>query len=391
MTGHKPRRVEMEKVRIGVIGTGGMGTGHCDTMQDVEEVQLTAVCDVDEEAYKPLVEKYGVEGFEDYRELIESGLADAVIVATPHYDHPPISIYAMKKGLHVLSEKPIAVTVKAADEMARTAEETGVKFAVMYQRRSLPVYQAARRLVEEGRLGEIYRTCFVDPNFRTQTYYNSAGWRATWRGEGGGVMINQAPHGIDLFMWLGGLPSRVTAWTRTRLHDIEVEDEVHAILDYPNGARGYYYTSTIEHPGESYMELCGDRGKLVIRDGKLHFWELEVPVSEFARTSKEMWASPKATPVEVPLEERETGHKAIIRNFARSILYDEPLISPGVEGVWSVEFLNAVILSGAKGEPVDIPLDREEYERFLEEKRRTSREKKVERTLRITDPRHVGR
>ena len=381
----------MDRVRIGVIGTGGMGTGHCNTMEDIEEVELTAVCDMDEEAYKPLVEKYGVQGFHDYRDLVDSGLADAVIVATPHYDHPPISVYAMKKGIHVLSEKPIAVTVKAAEEMARTAEETGVKFAVMYQSRSLPVYQAARHLVEEGRLGEIYRTCFVDPHFRTQAYYNSAGWRATWREEGGGVIINQAPHGIDLFMWLGGLPSRVTAWTRTRLHDIEVEDEVHALLDYPNGARGYYYTSTIEHPGGSYMELCGDRGKLAIRDGKLYFWELEVPVSEFAKTSDQMWASPEAEQVEVPLEERETGHKAIIRNFARSILYGEPLISPGEEGVWSVEFLNAVILSGAKGKPVEVPVDREEYEAFLEEKRRTSREKRVERTLRITDPRHVRR
>ena len=377
----------MDKVRYGVIGTGGMGTGHARTMQNIEEAELTAVCDIDEEARKQVSEEYGVPGFKEHQSLCDSGLVNAIIVATPHYFHPPISIYAMKKGIHVLSEKPVSVTVQAADEMNRAAEETGVKFAVMYQSRAIPMNRAARKLVERGRLGKIYRTCMIEPNFRSQAYYNSAGWRATWKGEGGGVLINQAPHGIDLFTWIGGLPSRVTAKTATKRHDIEVEDEVSALLEYPDGGMGYYYTSVNEFPTGRHMEFCGELGKLVLGEEGLKFTALDTPLREFSGQTDQMWGKPEAHEEEVPLEERETGHGTIIRNLARAILYDEPLLSPGVEGVQSVEMINALILSGKKGEPVDIPVDREEYEAFIEEMRGTSKAKRLAGpTQRITDP-----
>ena len=376
----------MDKVRIGVIGTGGMGSAHIHLIKGIEEVELTAVCDVDEKVCERVSVENEVRGFVDYRELVDSGLVDAVIVATPHYSHPPISVYAMLHGLHVLSEKPVAATVKAADAMNRAAQGTSLKFAVMYQRRTTPLYQAARKLIEEGRVGELYRTCCIDTHFRSKAYYDSAGWRATWKGEGGGVTINQAPHGIDVFMSLGGLPSRVTAQTATRRHDIEVEDEASAMLEYENGAIGYYHTSTTEAPTTEYMEFCGETGKLVISNGKLTLWTLEMPVQVFSDTSEGMWASPRAVEEEIVLEERESGHAAVIRNFARSILYDEPLITPGVEGIWTVEFINALILSGKKGRPVDIPVDHEEYEAFIEEMRRSSREKvRTGPDLRITD------
>jgi len=365
----------MDKVRLGLIGTGGMGIAHIHLIKDIEEAELTAVCDIDQEICEGVSAENEVPGFVDYKALIDSGLVEGVIVATPHYFHPPTSIYAMRQGVHVLSEKPVAATVKAADEMNRAAEETGVKFAVMYQRRTTPLYQAARKLIDEGWLGELYRTCCVDTHFRSKAYYDSAGWRATWKGEGGGVTINQAPHGIDVFMSLGGLPSRVIARTATRRHDIEVEDEASAMLEYENGAIGYYHTSTTEAPTTEYMEFCGEKGKLVISNGKLTFWTLETPVQEFTDTTEGMWASPPAEEEEMVLEERETGHAAVIRNFARAILYDESLITPGVEGIWTVEFINALILSGKRGKPVDIPVDREEYEAFLEEMKRTSREK----------------
>lgn len=376
----------MEKLRLGAIGTGGMGSAHIQFMKRIEEVELTGVCDIDEEVCRGVASENDVPGFVDYRELIDSGLVDAVIVATPHYFHPPISVYAMLHGVHVLSEKPVAATVKGADAMNRAAQETGVKFAVMYQRRTTPVYQAARRLIEEGRLGELYRTCCIDTHFRSRAYYDSAGWRATWKGEGGGVTINQAPHGMDVFMSLGGIPSRVTARTATRRHDIEVEDEASAMLEYENGAVGYYHTSTTEAPTTEYMEFCGERGKLVISNGKLSLWALETPVQEFTDTTEGMWASPRALEEEVVLEERETGHAAVIRNFARAILYDEPLISPGVEGIWTVELINALILSGSKGKTVDIPVDRDEYEAFIEEMKRGSRGKvRAGPDLRVTD------
>ncbi len=380
----------MEKVRIGIVGVGGMGCGHASAMKSVEEVKLTSVCDIDREVAKQVGAEHQVKAFVDYQDLIDSGLADAVIVATPHYFHPPISIYAMQKGLHVLSEKPVAVTVSAADQMNQAARETGLKYAVMYQNRSMPVYRAAKKLIAEGQLGELYRTCFVEANYRSQAYYDSATWRATWKGEGGGVLLNQAPHGIDIFTWLAGLPEQVVAETRTRRHNIEVEDEASATLKYTNGAAGYYHTSVNECPTRSYMELSGEKGKIIIVDGKLKFFKVEIPIQEFTVKNDQMWASPAFSEEEVGLEEIEGGHKAIIRNFARAILYGESLLAPGIEGVVSLEFMNALILSSKKKKPVEIPVDRDEYDELIEELKKHSKEKKTTGPAkRVTDPRHL--
>jgi predicted dehydrogenase len=376
-----------KKVRFGIVGVGGMGSGHANAMKNVEEVQLMAVSDAARAVCDRVAAEYNVRGFYDYRELIDSGLVDAITVATPHYYHPPVSIYAMRKGIHVLSEKPIAVTVRAADGMIAAAKKGKVKFAVMYQTRSTPEYQAAKRLVSEGKLGDLYRTCCIDAGFRSQAYYDSAAWRGTWKGEGGGVLINQAPHEIDVFMSLGGLPSKVLAATNTRRHRIEVEDEAAALLSYKNGARGYYYTSTTEFPGTSYLELCGDRGKLLLQEGKVRFWAMDKSLQEFNDTATQMWDQPSAREEAVPVEMRESGHGAIIRNLARAILYDEPLLSPGEEGLRSVEFINAVILSGKRGRPVEIPVDRKTYEAFITKMKRSSEPKVVKEAKRITDPR----
>lgn len=364
-----------------------MGSGHANTMKDIEEVQLTAVSDVDKSTSDRVASEYKVQGFTSYESLIDSGLVDTIIVATPHFYHPPVAIYAMKKKVNVISEKPIAVTVKAADGMVKAAKESGVKFAVMYQERCTPEYQAVRKLVNEGKLGALYRTCCIDAMFRSQAYYDSAAWRGTWKGEGGGVLINQAPHYIDVFMSLGGLPSKVLAWTNTRRHNIEVEDEASALLGYKNGGMGYYHTSTTQFPDTSYLELCGEKGKVIMYGGKVRFWVLDKPLQEYNSAAAQMWDQPSAREEEVPLVARETGHGAIIRNMARAILYDEPLISPGMEGLLSVEFINAVTLSGKKGKAVETPVDRDEYEAFHEELRRTSKPKAVKETKRVTDPR----
>jgi predicted dehydrogenase len=379
----------MDKVRFGIVGTGGMGSGHVSTIQNVEEAQLMAVCDVDENAVKPHAEKLGIKAFTDYKELIDSGLVDAVIVATPHYYHPIVAVYAMKKGLAVLSEKPMAATVKAGDEMIKTAKEKGVSFTIMYQSRASGIYRAAHQIISEGKLGELYRTHLFASGFRSQAYYDSGEWRGTWKGEGGGVLINQAPHDIDMFTWLGGLPSKVTARTATRRHIIECEDEASAMLEYPNGAIGFMHVSTTEAPGTSMMEFCGEKGKLTIYGGKLVFNELEIPLQEFNDTNPNMWGSPKSTSVPVEIEQREGGHIAIIRNLARHILNGEPLLMPGEEGINSMEIINSVILSGNKGKSVSIPVDREEYEEFIEKMRKTSKPKSALAAQRVTDPQHV--
>lgn len=377
-----------QKVRFGVIGVGGMGSGHCAQLPKIPETSLAAVCDTSPDALNSATSKYGVPGFATHEQLLDSGLVDAVIIATPHYFHSPIAVDAFKRGIHVLSEKPLAVTVSAADRMIAAAKESGLKFAVMYQMRGEAQNRAARAVIESGRLGEIYRTSLVMAWYRTQSYYDSGGWRATWRGEGGGVLINQAPHYLDLFTWLGGMPQRVTGKTRTRLHDIEVEDEAFATLEYANGAHGYLYASTTEVPNHNMLEICGDKGKLVLHGSSLKVFDLETPIRSFTADSPEVWSTPKAAEaaIEIAPESEMKGHAQISQNFARSILFGEPLLSPGEEGLNAVELINAMILSSKTGKTVTVPVDRTEYDHLIEELKATSKSKSQVREQRVTDP-----
>ncbi|HIE44571.1 MAG TPA: Gfo/Idh/MocA family oxidoreductase, partial [Candidatus Omnitrophica bacterium] len=362
--------------------------GHCKSATSLEETRLTCVCDIDREVAKNIAEEFEVKYFTDYKELVKSGLVDGVIVATHHWIHPEISIFSMENGLHVLSEKPISVTVSDADSMIEVAKKNGKVFSVMYQRRTTPSIKEARKIVESGRLGGIQRTMCIDPSYRAQAYYDSGTWRATWSGEGGGVLINQAPHGIDVFILLGGLPSKVEAKVRTKLHKIEVEDEACAFLEYPNGSWGYYYATTCEPAGKYHLELIGDKGKLVLIGDELKFYTFSQPISELTPKAPDMWASPevKEEIIEIPTDS-SVGHIEIIRNFARAIMYGEELISPGEEGLKSVEFINATILSGVKNQPVTIPVDREEYDKFIGELKKSSKPKKISHVQRVTDPR----
>jgi predicted dehydrogenase len=369
-----------------VIGTGGMGTGHCNTIPTLEEVELAAVCDIVPEVAQSTAAKFGVPGFTNHLELLDSGLVDMVIVATPHYFHPTIAVDAFERGIHVLSEKPITVTVSDADRMIAAAKKSGLKFGVMFQMRTNTRNIAAKKIIDEGRLGEIYRTALIMGWYRSQAYYDSGTWRATWAGEGGGVLINQAPHLLDLFTWLAGLPKVVTAQVNTRIHDIEVEDEAIAVLEYPNGAHGYLYASVTEVPGEETLEICGEKGKLVIRDGQLRLWELEMPRKQFTVENTEMWGSPKSVEVPLDVPPGHDSHGEITSNFARAILNDEPLISPGEEGLRAVEMINSIILSGKRGKPVTLPVDRAEYDTLIEELKKTSRVKSRVSEQRVTDP-----
>lgn len=377
----------MEKVRIGIIGVGGMGYAHCKIVKALPETELTCVSDVDESVAKERGEEFGVKYFTDYKELIKSGLCDAVIVATPHWFHPEISIFAFENGLHVLSEKPIAVKVSDADKMIEAAKRSDKVFSIMFQRRTEPLFKKAYEIVKSGALGEIQKSVCIDPWYRSQTYYDSGTWRATWIGEGGGVLINQAPHTIDLFTLLSGLPKKIEAKTRTKLHDIEVEDEVSAFLEYENGAWGWYYTSTCEPVGPFHLEITGDKGKLIIRGNTLTLYSFEYPISEFTKRAPDMWASLRFTEEKIEINSNiETGHSVIIKNFARCILFGEELIVKGEEGLNSVEFINACILSGKKGKAVEIPVDRKEYDDLMEELKKTSKPKKVVKVQRVTDP-----
>ncbi len=381
----------MDKVRIGVVGVGGMGQGHCAYMHELDVGQLTAVCDIVPHVAREVGEKYGVPHFTTDTDLMDSGLVDAVLLATPHYFHPPAAIEAFKRGLHVLSEKPIGVSVKEASRMIRAAERSGKIFAVMFQMRALPAYRAAKRLIGDGRGGELVRTNFIMGWYRSQAYYDSGGWRATWRGEGGGVLLNQAPHGLDAFTWLAGPPKFVAAETRIRLHDIEVEDEAFALLEYPDGAHGYVFAGVTEAPGTDRIEIAGDRGKILLDDRGLRFWELSPSIGEYTRTTDSMWSPPKDRLVEVPQPACETGHIAITRNFCRAVLYGEELIAPGAQGLASLELANAMILSSHRKKRVRLPLKRNEYEELLDELKAKSRSKKRVTDRRVTDTAFGGR
>jgi len=354
-----------ERVRIGIVGVGGMGSNHCRTCAEIEEVELAAVADIRPERAKEMGEEFSVPHFTDHRELIASGLVDAVVIATPHYFHPPIAIDAFKAGLHVLSEKPLAVRISRAEQMVEAARASGKVFCVMFQMRTEANVRKAREIVEAGELGEVRRTLLVSPEFRSQAYYDSGTWRATWAGEGGGVLLNQAPHIMDIFCMLASLPKKVYGRCQTLLHRIEVEDQASAVLEYENGATGYFYASTCEVGGR-ILEIVGDKGKLTLAGGRLSLVRYQPSVTEFNRTNTEMWGRPKSEEVDLQVEPCESGHKVILRNFARAILHGEPLVAPGEVGLKSLELANAIILSSHKGEAVELPVDRREYDELIE-------------------------
>jgi len=376
-----------KKVKIGIVGVGGMGLGHCQTVQKIEEIELAAVADVNPARAKEVGERFSVPHFGSHKELIDAGVAEAVVVATPHYFHPPIAIDAFRAGLHVLSEKPMGVRIGMAEKMVEAARKSGKVFCVMFQMRTTAAVKKARELVEAGELGDIRRTLLISPEFRSQAYYNSGSWRATWGGEGGGVLLNQAPHIMDVFVMLGGMPSKVHGRCATLMHDIETEDYAEAMLEYANGASGYFYTSTCE-VGERLVEIVGDKGALRLTGGTLSFKRFEPPVAEFNRTNTQMWGSPAAKPVDLAIEACESGHQVVLRNFARAILYAEPLVSPGEAGLGSLELANAIILSSHRKKPVEVPIDRRAYNSLISRLRAKSKfQDEWTVSKRETDPR----
>lgn len=380
----------MKRVRFGIIGVGGMGQGHCRNMEKVPEAVLSAVCDSNPATAGDVGAKFKVPHFEHHSALLKAGLCDAVIIATPHPERPKIAIDAMKAGLHVLSEKPLTERVSTADKMIKTARQTKVAFAVMFQRRTEPVFIKAIELVRSGALGKIIRTLLISPEYRTQAYYDSAGWRATWLGEGGGVMLNQGPHFIDLFLILGGMPVEVYGRTGTVHHRMEVEDLAEALFTYPDGGTGYLYCSTFETRPGQMIEIYGDKGKLAYRDGRLSFCTYAMPILEHIKTAKGMWESPALTEQTLEIQPADCGHHTIIRNFARHILTKEPLIAPGEEGLRSLELANAIWLSAHLKRPIKLPLSRKAYDAFLAAMRRKwAARKKVVREKRETDPQHL--
>lgn len=378
----------MEAVRVGVIGVGNMGGAHARYIfqEKAEGLRLAALCDCDPERCAVLRAVYPeVPVFSDHRSLLQSGLTDGVVIATPHKEHPPIAVDAFRAGQHVLTEKPAGVSTRAVREMNAAARDSGRVFAIMFNQRTDPLYARAREIVQSGKLGEPKRLNWMITNwYRTQAYYDSGDWRATWNGEGGGVLLNQAPHNLDLWQWIFGMPKRLRAFCQEgKWHRIGVEDEATLYAEYENGATAVFITTTGEAPGTNRLEISGDRGKLTLEEGRLRWWRLEQPERELCFQSKDCWLKPKAHLEEFTASGVD-GHGEILRNFARAILWGEPLLAPGEEGIRSLMLSNGAYLSSWTDDWVELPVDEERFEALL--RRRQAEETARKTTIRREAP-----
>ena len=371
----------MTKVRLGIIGVGNMGSGHAANILagKCPEIELTAVADR-REARRQWAKDTLPEGtaiFEEGSDLIQSGLCDAVHICTPHYQHPTLAMEAFAAGLHVMCEKPAGVYTKAVREMNEAAEKSGKVFAMMFNQRTNCVYRKMHEMVHSGQLGELKRVNWIITDwYRTQIYYDSGDWRATWDGEGGGVLLNQCPHHLDLLQWICGLPKTVQAFCQEgKWHDIEVEDDVTAYLQFANGATGVFVTTTGDAPGTNRFEVTGTLGKLVCENDTLTFWKLGEDERAFCRAAKNGFEKPPCQMLTVETDGENPQHVGVLNAFAGKILHGTPLVADGEEGIRGLTLSNAMHLSSWLGHPVEIPFDEDLFLAELNKRRASSRKK----------------
>lgn len=361
----------MKKVKFGIIGAGNQGTYYSNGLFKeglIENGVLAAICDRNPKKWEILNEKLQnpeIKYFENYIEMLDSGICDAVIVATPHYFHPEMVMECLKRGVNVICEKPAGVYTKQVREMNEFAAKHNAKFAMMFNQRTNCTYRKMREIIANGGIGELQRVNWIITDwYRTQIYYDSGDWRATWTGEGGGVLINQCPHQIDLVQWVvGQMPKTVRGFCQYgRWHDIEVEDEVTAFFTYENGATGVFITTTGEAPGTNRFEVSGTKGKLLCEGASLKWFKNAVDSLEWSKTSDNGFIKPECEIIEVETDGKNPQHAGIINNFANSLLGLEEQFVEGVEGINGVELMNAIELSGwNNGEEILLPVNEERY------------------------------
>lgn len=367
--------MSMTPVNIGIVGIGNMGVAHVRHVLELPNTRLAAICDHNTQRLEDCEAPDDVARYSDFASMLDESQLDSVIIATPHFDHLPMSLAAFQRGIHVLVEKPIAVHVQAAQRMidgwrAARQQHPDLVFAAMFMQRTWGFWRKIKAMLDDGELGALIRTSWIVTDwFRTQHYYDSGGWRATWQGEGGGVLMNQCPHNLDLYQWMVGLPARVQGFVSFgKHHRIEVEDEATAYFEHDNGMVGHFITTTGESPGSNRLEIVGENGKLIYENGELVFFRN-------AWSSRKQIAEAQAGFERVPMTRENIdfehhgthGHEVVIKNFADAILRDERLIAPAHEGLNSVALNNAIILSAHKGAPVELPLDGAEFVALLQQ------------------------
>ena len=387
----------MAKVKLGIIGVGNMGTGHSKNYLDglMPEIEITAVADRNPARREWAKENLpGVKVFEEGVDLIHSGACEAVLIATPHYQHPPLAIEAFKNGLHVMVEKPAGVyTLQVREMNAEADRHPELTFGMMFNQRTNCTYRKMHELIHSGAIGDLKRVNWIITDwYRTQFYYDSGAWRATWAGEGGGVLLNQCPHQLDLVQWLVGLPCKVQGFCHEgKWHNIEVEDDVTAYLEFPGGATGVFIASTGELPGTNRLEIACDRGKVVCENGQLTLWRLPQSESAYYRRSASAYPHAEVQVEILPLDGENPQHVGVLNAFAAHILHGTPLVADGAEGIRALMLSNAMHLSSWTGKPVHLPIDEGEFVRLLAEKRLHSRKKQVKEVTFATDHSGTGR
>jgi predicted dehydrogenase len=312
--------------------------------------------------------------------MYESGLCDAVIIATPHYWHGPLTILAARAGIDVLCEKPLEARIGVARAMVRECKKRKVALGVMFQHRARASMIHVKKMIDAGEIGEISRIQLIASNwFRTQAYYDSGAWRGTWDGEGGGVLINQLPHQLDLFRWFAGEPKRMMGIVSTRAHKIEVEDTANLLMEFSKGKIGYIYATTAEEPGLEQFMICGDKGTLTVSGEHIRFARLSMPIPQHIMGSKQAaagGAEQKTDWQDIKAPEHPAGHIEIIRGFAKHLVKGTPMYADGQDGVNELTLSNAAYLAGYKNKTVEFPVDAKEIDALiakLERERSTGR------------------
>ena len=371
----------MEKIKLGILGLGNQGTLYTKHIlgDKCPEVELVALCDRNEARIAYAKENFqaDITYFDNAEAMLDSGLINACIVAVPHYDHPKYAMACMRRGIHVLVEKPAGVYTKHVREMNEEAKKHNVVFAMMFNQRTNHIYRKMRELVQSGKYGNIRRTNWLITNwYRPQAYYDSGDWRATWSGEGGGVLLNQCPHQLDLWQWICGMPKTVHAHIKYgQWHDIEVEDDVTTYVEYENGATGVFITSTGDACGTNRFEIQMDKAKLVAEGDELTVKEFEMSEPEFSRTNTKPFGTPKAEKIQVETDGENLQHVGVINAFAAAVLRGEPLVAGGEEGINGLTLSNAMHLSSWTGKTVELPLDEDLFYDELMKRVATSRRK----------------
>jgi len=367
----------MDKVRYGIIGFGAHAEQCYAEMiikkKQLENAEVTAITEVNPLRVENVKNNYPntITWFNDYIKMLDSGLIDACIVTSPHPFHPEMVIACLKRNIPVMCEKPAATCTKKVFEMIEASKHSKALFGMMFNQRTNCVYRKMKEMIKNGEIGELQRINWIISNwYRPDRYYTIAPNRATWKGEGGGLIINQACHQIDLLQWLiDEMPESINGFLENgAYHDIECDDEFTLYLKYKNGAKGVFTSTTGEFPGVNRLEISGTRGRLTVEGDRLIFNKSSFSSKSFSELAMGPYNRPRQETIEIKTDGENLQHLGIMRNFTNAILGKEELKVPGSEGLKALEIINSAIYSSWHDNMlVKIPVDPEIYYKELNE------------------------